>query len=635
MFRMKLTLLYFFTIVLVVAVMWVIIDDQREKYIQEQLYPSLASASASYEAVTERRVSRLKEYAESIRNSDLSAYVQFLNESREEMRNILTRTRQEFPEQDQGSSERQKIKKVEFVYEQSEGLQARFGEQLSKQAKKSLDIEGGYAKFVQDYVLSSCLAEADPWSVCYFKLIWLPLTQIVFPVQKKEFGRAFPELFVLVDDTMTTRLFYTNLKTAMETMVVRGTKDNPYSDSLADALYKAGLHYRKHTVNQFMQRAEVLDKLEESPEGTMLSSFLTLDNKVYVVVAARLDDPSGKYLGAVLVGYEVGTGVAWEDTAITLGIRPVLQQCLDDKLDGVEQHNAALCENEMSKQENGVTYLLRNKKGQTLRAGTSLPNDDANRLTQDSKDLEAEPSRTLGALLAKANPVLVEEPPDGESLRAILTVDVEAAVSMFHTMKVVIVLLGILVFLVGMLILQLISRSFAKPFERIDAGVHEIIGGNFEYTFPFNFREELPRSMAQSLTIMKAVLLGLPLPEDQERDDSWASNLRIEGEAGETSSPPVDEETGEELETQAELGEVNSDGIKESATEYYRRLFREYTQAKQKLGEDTSKITYIKFVEKIAKTEKALREKYEVKQILLRVETKDTQVVLVPLKVVG
>jgi len=630
---MKLALLYFFTIVLVVAVMWVIIDDQRDKYVQEQLYPSLASASASYDAVTDRRIARLKDYAESILDSDLRAYVQFLNESREEVRNILTRTRQEFPVRKQVSPERL----MKFVYGEAEGLLARFGEQLSKQATKSLDVEGGYANFVQDYVLSGCLAEADPWSVCYFKMTWLPLTQIIFPVQKKEFGRAFPELFVLVDDSMSTRLVFTNLKSAMETMVVRGTKNKPYRESLDEALFEAGVRYQSHIIDKFMQRAEVLNVLRTSFKST-ISSFLTLNDKVYVVVAARLADSSGKFLGAVLVGYEVGTAVAWEDTAITLGIRPVLQQCLEAQLDtdgGGEQHNEALCEYEMSKQENGVTYLLRNKKGQTLRAGTSLPNDTANSLTQDSKELEAEPSRTLGSLLAKANPVPVDYAPDGETLRSILTVDIEAAVGMFQTMKVVIILLGIFVFLVGMLILQLISRSFAKPFERIDAGIHEIIGGNFEYSFPFNFREELPRSMAQSLTIMKAVLLGLPLPEDQERDDSWASNLRIEGDTGSEGSLPLDEDTGEVIETQAELGEVKADGVKESATEYYRRLFREYTQAKQKLGEDTSKITYIKFVEKIAKTEKALREKYDVKQILLRVETKDTQVVLVPLKVVG
>jgi hypothetical protein len=630
MFRMKLALLYFFTIILVVAVMWVFIDMSRDDYVQEQLYPTIASASASYEAVTEQRIARLRDYADSILKSDLSAYVQFLNENREGMRNILTRTRQEFPVRKATNPE----KLLEFVYEQSKDLMTGFGQQVSKRATKSLDIEGGYSAFVQNHVLASCLAEADPLSVCYFKLVWLPLTQIIFPVQKKEFGEAFPELFVLVDDAMTTRLVFTNLRSSMGQMVVRPGRKQSYTDALDTALFEAGTRYEDHVIEKFMQRAEVLNVLKTSFKDT-ISSFLNFNGKVYVVVAGRLVDDDGKFLGAVLVGYEVGTAVAWQDTAITLGIRPVLSQCMEAQVaDDEELYNDALCEYEMSKQENGVTYVMRNKKGQTQRAGTSLTNDSANTLAQEAKDLGSEPARPLGSLLAKAEALPVDYAPDGESLKAILTVDIDAAVAMFSSLKLVIIILGIFVLLAGLLIVQLIARSFAKPFERIDAGIHEIIGGNFEYSFPFNFRDELPRSMAQSLTIMKAVLLGLPLPEDQERDDSWAANLRIEGEGPVEPEEGVEEDTGELLATRAELGEVAADSVKESATEYYRRLFREYTEAKRRLGEETNKITYIKFVEKIAKTEKALRSKYEVKQILLKVETKDNQVVLVPLKVV-
>ena len=55
-----------------------------------------------------------------------------------------------------------------------------------------------------------------------------------------------------------------------------------------------------------------------------------------------------------------------------------------------------------------------------------------------------------------------------------------------------------------------------QPFEKIDSGVHEVIGGNFDYQFPFDYSEELPSSMAQSLNLMVAVLLGKPLPEDED-----------------------------------------------------------------------------------------------------------------------
>jgi hypothetical protein len=128
---------------------------------------------------------------------------------------------------------------------------------------------------------------------------------------------------------------------------------------------------------------------------------------------------------------------------------------------------------------------------------------------------------------------------------------------------------------------------------------------------------------------MKAVLLGLPLPEDQERDDSWAADLRVAG--GEEFQVNAAEITDEEI---AKIEEVAADQIKESATEYYRRLFREYVDARRGLGENVGNITYIKFVEKVAKTEKGLRERFGCKQVIFRVHVRDKQVALIPIKVV-
>jgi hypothetical protein len=603
-------------------VMWAILEHNRGKHIQEQLFPSLASASASYEYLTEHRINRLREYSRNLLASDLPVYMQFLNENREAMRDILTRTRQEFPVRKNVRPDRL----LEFVYQHSKEIQARLLDVLSKKATRSLQIEDGYGGFLRDYVLASCLAEADPWSVCYFKMAWLPLTQIIFPTQKKDFGRAFPELFVLVDADMTTRLLFSNLQATVANLVVHPKKDQSFKDALDEALFEAGTRYKDHIFENFAQTGPVLKDLQTSFKGS-ISSYFTLGDKVYVIVASRIEDDKGGFLGAVLVGYEVGTAVAWEDTATTLGIRPILQQCLRAQLSPSDKVsvNENLCEYEMSKQENGVTYLFRNKKGQTIRAGTSLRAGTANRLSQEARAFGPEPTRTIGNLLAMAKPVPVDFVPEGESLRAVLTVDVEAAVAPFDTMKLITIVLGVFVFLIGLVVAQFLARSFAKPFERIDAGIHEIIGGNFEYSFPFNFRDELPRSMAQSLTIMKAVLLGLPLPEDQERDDSWASNLRVEGESLPAAVAPSE---GPAIE------EISASQLNETATEYYRRLFKEYISAKEKVGEDTSKITYIKFVEKVAKTEKALRERFDAKQIVLRVQTKERQVVLVPLKVV-
>jgi hypothetical protein len=626
MFRLKLALLYFITIILVVMIMWVIIDDNRDKHVNDQLFPSLESASVSYDFMAQQRISRLKEHALGMLASDLPMYMGLLSKHRDRIRDIQTKTRQEFPNRSRTSPTRL----VEFVYQEASELLGDVATQIDSNATKVLEVEHGYAQFVRNYIWESCLAEQSPYAVCFFKQMWLPVTQILLPVLKEQMGRTFPELFVLLDDTNTARIVFDNLHASVDKLRVREVEGASFESSIDEAMFEAGTRYKDHIIENFEQIAPVLKKLDE-PGGTgIISSHLTLnEDKVYVIVAARVRAPNGTNLGAFIIGYELGTGLAWEETAAVLGIRPVLQSCFNAHISKDENVtlNEALCDYEMSKQENGVTYVFRNRQGQTMRAGTSLPQSTANQLVQKSTELGPEATNVTESLLAKSISMPTDYSPLGESVRAILTVDLEAAVSPFSTMKFILIVVGIIIFLIGMIVVQVLARSFAKPFEEIDRGIHEIIGGNFEYSFPFNFRDELPRSMAQSLSIMKAVLLGLPLPEDIERDDSWASSLRVEGES-------VVGELTTETSPDVPVDEVKASEVKESANEYYRRVFKEYVDAKSKLGEDTSKITYIKFVEKIAKTEKSMRERLGCKQVHFSVQVKDNQVILHPIKVI-
>jgi len=563
--------------------------------------------------------------------------MQFLEKNKEGIRDLRTKTRQAFPVRAKVPPERI----ISFVNQEAKGLLTKFYETIEKKVLRKIRVEGGYAQYMTD-MFGSCLAEGDPWAVCYFKLTYFPLTRIIFPEQKAELGDAFPELFILVDAKKTTRLLFDKLDTSVAKLQ-------------REDLFMAGVGFRNHVIENFDQSAEVLKQLRSSFEP-MISSYLTINDRVFVVVASRIEAVDGQYLGALLVGHELGKGLAWQDTAVTLGIRPVLEQCIEDtkaEADAANLTSDKLCEYEMSLQEKGVTYLYKNRKGQFIRAGSSLSESAANSLSQVAKNMVNHPHFMSDQILAQAIQLPVDLVPEGEILQAILSIDIDSAVSMFTTMKVILLVSGIIVFILGMLVIQILVRSFNRPFEEIDAGIHEIIGGNFDYQFPFAFREELPRSMAQSLSIMKAVLLGLPLPEDQERDDSWAENLRVEGggaerpaptrpapAAGPAASTPAAAAMEEELSEEhhvvhsEEIEEIKAGEVKETATEYYRRLFKEYVAAKQGIGEDVSKITYIKFVEKIAKTEKSLREKYDCKQLHFRVHKKDNQVVLVPLKVI-
>jgi len=609
MFRLKLTLLYLFTIVLVVAVMWVLIDARRDSYVQEQLYPSVKAAAASHRYLSQYRIGRLKEYVASFTASDMPGYIAFLSSHKDAIRAVNTRMRQEFPRRNSVPPD----KLFELVEREAAGALEEYEKSLQNMEAPP-DMQEGYPRLMRD-VLASCMAEEESWAVCYFKLTYLPLTRIVFPEQRSDFGDAFPELFVIVDDSGTTRILFDNLDTSVDKLQ-------------KEDIYTAGVRYRNHIIENFDQTAEVLKQLKTSFEPVISSHLILGENRVFVVVASRILDKQKQYLGALIVGYELDKLHAWEDTAFTLGFRPVLEQCMASVRDpnAPAPVSEALCEYEASRQDRGTTYFARNRKGQLVRAGSSLNEQRANSVAKLVKNVGAHPSLCSSDLLAVAAPLPVDFLREDEAVFAAITIDLDSALAMFSTVKVVFIVLGAVVFLLGLVLIQVFVRSFTRPFEEIDRGIHEIIGGNFDYSFPFNFSEELPRSMGQSLSIMKAVLLGQPLPEDQERDDSWAANLKVEGEM-----PPLSAEISD---GESELEEITSDKVGESATDYYRRLFKEYVSARESLGENVSNITYIKFVEKIAKTEKSLREKHNCKQILFRVETKDKQVVLVPIKVV-
>lgn len=626
MFRLKLTLLYFFTLVLVVAVMWVFIDQKRDAYVQEQLIPGLNSAAKSFGYLTDHRMRQLKEYADNLLESDLSVYVELLNKNRENIRNIRSRTRQEFPNRQAVPPARI----IDFVDKESKPILDEFVQDIETKVDIKPVIEGGYTPYMRD-VFSSCMAETDPWPVCYFKLTYLPLTRIIFPRQKGELGEAFPELFILVDDAGSTRLLFDSLDSSVDQLE-------------KEDIFMAGVRYKDHILDNFSQNAPVLNEVRSSFDPAISSVIALNESRVFAIVARRIVDKEGAYLGALIVGYELENGMAWHDTAVTLGIRPVLETCIAEAKgsdDGGAPASEKLCEYEMSRQENGVTYLFKTKKGQVIRSGTSLPENRAMEVAKLGKDIVSHPIYMSDELMAKSISLPFDYVPEGITTQAVLTIDIPAAVNMFGTMKLILAIMGVILFIIGIIVIQIFLRSFTRPFEEIDKGIHEVIGGNFDYSFPFvHFKEELACSMAQSLSVMKCVLLGQPLPEDAERDDSWADNLRIAGEGIKSAGPSLGGPgTGEPAVvpthiTPEEIEEVKAADFKESATDYFQRLFKEYVAAKEALGENTANITYIKFVEKIAKTEKSLREKYNSKQVIFKVATKDKQVVLVPLKVV-
>jgi hypothetical protein len=207
-----------------------------------------------------------------------------------------------------------------------------------------------------------------------------------------------------------------------------------------------------------------------------------------------------------------------------------------------------------------------------------------------------------------------------EKLQVVLAVEGGALTREFGSLKALVLLLGGVVFFVGFVLIFVAAHYYAKPFEQIDAGIHEILAGNHSHQFIFADRDDLANSMAQNLNLMVAVLSGNSLPEDSETS-RWVETLMIE-DAPQGTAESMKEDDGD--------GPAESESDTESAERYYRRVFDNYFAARDGLGKSNDGISYVKFVEKLVKTEKAFKVSHDIERVRFRVVVRDHQVVLVP-----
>lgn len=214
-------------------------------------------------------------------------------------------------------------------------------------------------------------------------------------------------------------------------------------------------------------------------------------------------------------------------------------------------------------------------------------------------------------------------------LHYLLILDRRVANAEIASKKNWILALSVLVFLVGFFIIHFLINQYTAVFKQIDQGIHELISGNNDYQFPFDYQEELPNSMAQSLNIMVALLLGRPIPEDEDAvTEEWAAELF----AGAQTAP---DESGEIAIDSRQISALTTEDElkKESAELYYKRIYNEYIQAREQLGLPSEKVTYMKFIEKLVKNEALLKKKYRCRAIRFAVVIKDDKVTLKPVQI--
>ncbi len=217
-----------------------------------------------------------------------------------------------------------------------------------------------------------------------------------------------------------------------------------------------------------------------------------------------------------------------------------------------------------------------------------------------------------------------------QTLRVGLAVHRANWVGAFSTLQTYVPMFGGILFLIGVILFWMLIRNHTRPFEEIDRGIHEVINGNFDYEFPFNYNEELPSVMAQSLNLMNAVLLGKPLPEDEDETGGvWEGAAIVSSPAN--AAPGVS--GGLIIEMEPDGSDAPPDLMREPAETYYKRLYGSYRQSRSETGNPDDVITYVRFVEQLVKSERELKGRLECKHVRFMVNQRDGNVVLTPIPV--
>jgi len=241
-----------------------------------------------------------------------------------------------------------------------------------------------------------------------------------------------------------------------------------------------------------------------------------------------------------------------------------------------------------------------------------------------TRESDIEEIRTQGLVIAKDTPqtfdtqhlLAASVPLTGtysvNALRAVATRNADTLVAFVSSTCLWLLVAALVVFVVGIVVLQIFVGQFMKPLEEIDSGVHRIISGDREYYFPFEYREGISKNLAENMNLMVAVLQGKPLPEEEDEAAFLQDTLKF-----------VDHGDGARASEGVDLFGVSAD-------EYYKALYQEFIDAQSALGNDMSKLTRVKFVEKIAGNETQLRLRSGKSAVRFVVQVADNEVRLHP-----
>lgn len=625
MYRLRLALLFALFVAALVFGSWVVKSSSQEEHLEAEVKPAMLVSLEGFRLLHSQRMMAAQHFLSEVSQSRLPNLLGVLAKHRDALEALKKKVRNELGIV-RVTDNRELDKLVRTIFQSNPKTFGPLGKDLN-QALEGVTFRKEYVQKLS-LVFSSCSLQEEAWDVCFFKYFYTDFVDYVLPERTGDIA-SLPELFIVMDpDGQTTRAIYDNLPQVAE-RVLDSTLDGKTKEQATTTALE---RFRDHVRPRFNQATPALDILNKG-EKRVVRSYLTMDDSIYVVVGMRLGSAeSGAPLA--LAGYLLDSGRAQQDAGKVIGVSPTLKLCLASQGQKEASVSEALCDRERSRQAKGLSFVFRPSSSAAYQLiGSSLAGAQASRLQALCRtETEACPVvdggfLSEGDLMGYVASIPLDYVPEGASLRVLVSstyseVLLPSQMGFFNLVGV-----AVLALLAGVGLMYLLFRHMNRPFADMEKVANTIIDGNFDVDFPFHYSERLPRSMGQSLTIMKAVLLGQPLPEDRERDSSWGDSFGMSG------VDAMSEDTNENVGAVEAMEEIDASKVPANPTDYYHQLFREYTEARLSVGASVVGITYVRFVEKASKVEASLRERTGARQIILRVQVKEGQVVLVPQKV--
>ncbi|HIA00459.1 MAG TPA: hypothetical protein EYN66_00845 [Myxococcales bacterium] len=338
---------------------------------------------------------------------------------------------------------------------------------------------------------------------------------------------------------------------------------------------------------------------------------------VYLVAIVPLVSPKGEFLGAVLTGESIsGKMVASEKRIFA-----------DDITYIVGDKPLASTMNEVDYKH----FLSSANVARRLKAH-SANSDKYFALSVPYFDYPGNAPKGEGGLVQPTFLGGVAYGPKYQNLRVVVATARDDWLQPFDQLKTMIPVFGAGIFLVGVILIFFLIRNFIVPYELIDAGIHEVCSGNSDYQFPFDYNDDAASAMAQSLNLMMAVLLGKPLPEDQDDEAEWDEGARWTDRrlapSGNSGRLVIEDDVAKD-----KLDAATEEMLAEPSEAYYRRLYEEYRGANRDAGQPDDALTYVRFVEYLAKSERDLKERFECSHVHFAVQSAGGQVSLRPVAI--